>query len=151
LNKSKGKAKEIIYNLRIRKLLKRAYRMQLSSMSIADALTRKELAFMTTEKQREKEMEISEITGVSPEDLVLYIQTIPIKGYMETDDVSEASESILVQMRNGDVRQINEISPLTLQWRTVRRLYVFGPPEKEQLAKVREACERLFGVRSDLR
>jgi len=62
----------------------------------------------------------------------------------------KVSERILVRMMNDEIRSLDENSPLTLRFPTIRRLYVFGPPNISTLKKNKDVCERKFGVKSDL-
>ena len=146
LEKSNGRALEIIKKIMNRKLLKRAYRIHIDRSGIRDPTIRRKIIHMKIE---ETEKEIKDEAGISPDEILIYIQNYPIKGYPTGNETSE-EEEILVLMRNGGVRDIDSISPLTIRFKYIRRLYVFCKDTIKCRKKICKICEQKFGAKSDL-
>jgi len=144
---SNDKAANIINKLRSRNLLKRAYRIPIDKSRLPDPTIRRNIIKQDVEKT---EKEIADEVGIDPDQILIYIQNFPIKGYSTGDEIFEEDEEILVKMRNEEVRELSTISPLTIQFKSIRRLYVFCVDDKDIKKNVCKKCECMFGAKSDL-
>jgi len=52
-------------------------------------------------------------------------------------------------MDNGETHRLGEESPLTIEYQTIRRLYVFCDGDLELRKNVQKKCEDIFGCNSD--
>lgn len=144
---SSGKAKNIFQAIKNRNLLKRAYRIQINEFGIPDAINRKRIINLDL---TETEKVICNEIGLNEDDLIIYSQNFPIKGYGISRDPPEESEEFLILMKNNDVKNLDELSPLQLKLRSIRRLYVFCKGTKKCLDQVRVLCKEKFQAESDL-
>lgn len=135
LQRRGSKAARILSNIRDRKLLKRAYELDLG-LDVHDALKRKELSTLTKERVSQLERLIARDAGIDPSDVIIHGRTIEIKLFQPYD--------ILVLRRNGEVRSFDDMSPISASATPVQRLFVFCPKNKKQ--KVRHAARRHLGI-----
>ncbi len=154
LTKSNSVAREIIKCLRSRKLPKRVFRVRIDKLGIPDPTTRDRITRMKVKDIEAIEKQIAEASGISPNFVTLHLQITPIRGYRRTDEDAGISEQILIKMDNGEILSLDQMSPLTLKIRSIRKLFVFALCSKRRLNKVKEVSKEIFwkefGIKSDL-
>jgi len=146
LNKSKGKAQKILWDLLNRNLLKRAYIIPVSAEAIPDYRERTRFMRMKQEEINELENEIASKAGLGPESLIIHLQSTEIKLYERPEEnVNIEDETILVKQYDESVRHISEESPFSAS-RIPKRLYVFCP--KNMVKKVSKIAEDVIGIKN---
>ena len=98
---------------------------------------------------KEFEKDIADATDINEDEVIVHVQTSPIKGYHVTRDDPELHEILLIKMDNGETHRLGEESPLTIEYQTIRRLYVFCDGDLELRKNVQKKCEDIFGCNSD--
>lgn len=135
MRRTGSKAAEILSRIVERKLLKRAYEIDLA-LDVRDATTRMGLSSMSQEELREKERDISRAAGADDRDVIVYRSDIAVKLYGPYD--------ILILRPNHEVRTLDEFSPISAQAAPRQRIFVFCP--KEEKAEVKRAAKVELGV-----
>jgi hypothetical protein len=146
--KSSGKARQIIENIRKRNLYKRAYIVRADSLGIPDYRIRSKLYKAYEEGLGDYEEEIANKCGLSKENISIIVQNSPIKGFVTSRLDPEPSQNILIKMKNGEVHYLDQESPLKIEYKTVRRLFVFFRGTEIEGDKIRKACEEKFQSKS---
>ena len=148
LQNSNGLAKELINDIRNRKLLKRAVVVSLTKGGVNNALKRKKLRDMSAEKIEEYEKKIADEVGIDPAYLIVHLQSIKIKLYERFDQIGMKEKPIYVKGRNNRVYSFDEESPFSAVLAPISKLYVFCPENK--VTKTKSVAEQLFGITSEL-
>lgn len=148
LQNSTGLAKELINDIRDRKLLKRAIVVPLTKGGVNNALKRKKLRDMSAEKIEEYEKKIANEIGIDPAYLIVHLQSIKIKLYERFDQIGMKEKPIYVKGRNNRVYSFDEESPFSAVLAPINKLYVFCPENK--VTKTKSVAEQLFGITSEL-
>ncbi|MHA1395979.1 MAG: hypothetical protein ACTSRZ_20945 [Promethearchaeota archaeon] len=148
LSKSNSIAKEFIESIRKRKLFKRAYITRADSQGIRDYNTRMQILQADFDDLTEIETDLAIEADIDLDNVILHIQNSKIKGYNSSRLDPEPSDTLLIQMKNGEVRELTEESPLTISYDVIRRLYVFYRGSIEEGKKLHEVCENKFNARS---
>ncbi|MGQ4834528.1 MAG: HD domain-containing protein, partial [Candidatus Asgardarchaeia archaeon] len=139
--KSKGVAREIVKNFYERKLLKRGFERNWQSLSYNIRAAFSKLleapAKERFQKIRELEAEIAKVVNTKEYNIIVYPRIIEIPLYKSPDIYSEGEEKkILIKMRDGDIKPLDEVSPLTTaQFKVDAKLFVFCPPNKVDAVK----------------
>lgn len=149
LNNSKGKSKQFIEDLRNRKLFKRAYIVKADSEGIPDAHIRRKLYRAFEEGLEDIEIEISEKVKIDRDNIIIHVQNSPIKGYITSRLDPEPSQNLLIKMKNGEIHFLDQESPLKIEYKTVRRLFVFYKGTNEEGERIRKICEEKFRSKSN--
>lgn len=146
LRESNGPAKEIISDIRNRRLLKLAYDLSLTKQSVGDSLKRKELSKLPRSDIASIEQEFAMAAGCSPEQVVVHPQTISIKLYERFDQgQGEEASSLLIQRQDGSVTNMEDESPITALPEPIRRIFVFCP--KPYTSRVHQLAVAKFGFK----
>lgn len=149
LQNSNGLAKNLIQDIRNRKLLKRAVVVPLTKGGVDDALRRKKLIEMSAKEIEDSEKIIADEVGIDPAYLIVHLQSIKIKLYERFEQtLGKKEKPIYVKRRNNRVYSFDEESPFSAALTPIRKLYVFCP-EKE-VSKTKSAAEALFNITSEI-
>lgn len=149
LETSTGVAKDLIQDIRNRKLLKRAFKVPLTKECVNNALLRKKLARMNGDDLENAEQEIATEIGIDSAYVVVHLQSIEIKLYESFEQtLRKKDKDIFVVGKGGEISLLEEESPISASHDPVRRLYVFCP--EKYTKKAREIAEDKFKVKSVL-
>ena len=149
LEDSTGIAKELIEDIRNRKLLKRAFKVPLTQRFVKHPLRRKELARMNRNDIESAEEKIAKELRIDPAYVIVHLQSVEIKLYDSFEQILRKKEkNIFVIGANGEPSLLDEESPISASHDPVRRLYVFCP--EKYTKKAREIAEDKFKVKSVL-
>lgn len=147
LQDSRGIAKNLIQNIRNRRLLKRALVTPLTREGCPDALKRKKIVGMSKEEIDAAETKIAQELGIAPAQVIVHLQSINIKLYERFEQTFGSNETpIYVKRKDGVIFSFDEESPISASLIPKRRLYVFCP--NKYVAKAKEIAESIFEVRS---
>lgn len=150
MNNSDDKARLLMMALRNRKLPKRAYRIRVDKLGVPDPILRDKIIREITENVELIEEGISEKSNIPVFKIIVHLQNSKIKCYRTMTDDIGISDEILVQLNPDENPSLNELSPLSLQKETIKRLYVFGLCSKQKLKSVSEISQNIFLVKNDL-
>lgn len=146
LKRSKDRARKIILNLLNRKLLKRSYIIPISIEAIPDYRERMRLMQMKQEEIDKLENTIASKAGLSPEELIVHLQSTEIKLYERPhENIGVEEKPILIEHYDGSVRHIGEESPFSAS-PIPKRLYVFCSETAKK--KVGKIAEEVIGVKN---
>ena len=147
LQNSKGISRELIEQIRARKLLKRAFELPLTREKVPNPIRRERLIRMTKEEVQKAEEEITSMSGVNRGHLIVHLQSISIKLYEKFEQsLGRKEKPILIRNRDGSVSSLDEESPISASMTPIRRLFVFCPAS--DINNVRKAAEAVFQVKS---
>lgn len=147
LRNVKGMSRELIADVRARKLLKRAYELPLTREGVANPIQREKLINMRKNDVRKSEEEIASKSGVDPGRLIVHLQSISIKLYERFEQsIGRKEKPILIKKRDGSISSLDEESPISASMTPIRRLYVFCPEKEVEAAK--KAAEGIFQAKS---
>ena len=135
LLESRGQAGEIAKMLQSRRLLKRAVEIDLA-LDIMDAMIKKDIADLEESDLRQLEREIASAVGCDPSLVIADLREITLKLYDPYD--------ILVKRKSGEIRTIDEFSPISASANPILKLYVFGPDGLR--SRIRRATYDRFGL-----
>jgi len=128
LQNAHGVAKELIEDLRARRLLKRAFVLPLTKEGVPNALRRERLISMTKDAIKESEQKIAGEIGIEPEKVIVHLQSVNIKLYERFEQsIGKKEKPILVRKRDGTIASFDEESPISASMNPIRRLFVFCP------------------------
>jgi hypothetical protein len=106
-----------------------------------------ELAALSSREVDKLETDIAQRAKVNRDHVIVHPQSIKIKLYERLDQKVDGTESpILVLLRDGTSRHIDELSRITASQEPIRRIYVFAGGR--DVDRVKAAAESVFGVRS---
>jgi HD superfamily phosphohydrolase len=143
----KSVAKSLIQDIRDRRLLKRAFIVTIDEKGVPNATKRMELAALSSREVDKLETDIAQRAKVNRDHVIVHPQSIKIKLYERLDQKVDGTESpILVLLRDGTSRHIDELSRITASQEPIRRIYVFAGGR--DVDRVKAAAESVFGVRS---
>jgi len=149
LEKSTRKARRLTQDIQRRHLFKRAYWIRINEDTIPNPLTRLNLTEMTRTRIEEITNEISRDAHVDRDLIIVHPQSTQIKLYERFEEAIGRKETpILVMKRNGDVRWLEQTSPISASLESIRNLYVFCPSEHKK--RVGKIAERIFSVKNGL-
>jgi len=149
LQNSNGLAKNLIQDIRNRKLLKRAVVVPLTKVGVDDALRRKKIIEMSSKEIEDSEKTIANEVGIDPAYLIVHLQSIKIKLYERFEQtLGKKEKPIYVKRRNNRVYSFDEESPFSAALTPIRKLYVFCPEKK--VSKTKSAAEALFSIKSEI-
>lgn len=131
LRRKSNKAASFLKDIKERRLFKRACELDLA-WDIGNADDRKRLSSMSLQEMKEKERRIARGVGLDPSDVIIHRSSISIKLYEPYD--------ILILRRNGDVKTLDEMSPISAETRPIERLFIFCPMGKRH--EVRQAARQ---------
>lgn len=147
LQGSSGNARNLIENIRNRRLLKRALMTPLTREGCPDALKRKKIVNMNRAEIETAENKIAQELDIDPAYVVVHLQSIKIKLYERFEQTFGSRETpIYVKRKNGPVFSFDEESPISASLILKRRLYVFCP--KKYVTRAKEIAENIFEVKS---
>jgi len=147
LQGSSRNAKNLIENIRNRRLLKRALVTPLTKEGCPDVLKRRKIGNMNKAEIENTENKIADELGIEPAHVIVHLQSIKIKLYERFEQTYGSKETpIYVKRKNGPVFSFDEESPISASLVPKRRLYVFCP--KKYTARARGIAENIFGVKS---
>jgi HD superfamily phosphohydrolase len=125
---SHGVAKQLVEDIRNRRLLKTAYELPLTEKSVPDYLLRGHLSNLKGPEARKIEAEIATKFGIPPDFTIVHVQSSKIKLYERFDQSREEGEApILVKRRDGSCEQMDNISPIHADREQIRQMYIFVP------------------------
>jgi HD superfamily phosphohydrolase len=149
LQNSDGLAKELINDIRNRKLLKRAVVVPLTKVGVGNAIRRKKLTEMSAEEIETSEKKIANEVGIDPAYIIVHLQSIKIKLYERFEQTMGKKEKpIYVKSRNNRVYSFDEESPFSAALTPIRKLYVFCPEKK--ISQTKSVAKELFGIKSEI-
>lgn len=135
---SGGEAKKLVERLAKRKLFKRAYEKDVSTI---DILKRMKLEKMRKEDFSDMEKRIAEEASLAPHLVIVYPRRIENPVYHDPDRYFRKETPILIKEREGRIMPFEDISPITgAQQKYVEKLFVFCPEEKKEA--VNKATEK---------
>jgi hypothetical protein len=136
ISQSTGRAGELARMLQERRLLKRAVELNLA-LDVMDAMIKKRIADLQKDDLTQLEQDVAHSVGCDPSLVIADLREITIKLYDPYD--------ILVRRKNGEIRTIDEFSPINASANPILKLYVFGPNEFR--TRIRRATYSQFGLR----
>ncbi len=148
LRNVKGMSRELIADVRARKLLKRAYELPLTREGVANPIQREKLINMRKNDVRKSEEEIASKSGVDRGRLIVHLQSISIKLYERFEQtIGRKEKPILIKRRDGSISSLDEESPISASMAPIRRLFVFCPePDAKGVKKVAEEVFRAKSI-----
>lgn len=147
LQNSRSTARNLVQNIRNRRLLKRALMTPLTREGCPDALKRKRIVGMSKTEIDAAETKIAQELGIDPAHVIVHLQSIRIKLYERFEQTFGSKEKpIYVKRKDGVVFSFDEESPISASLVPKRRLYVFCP--KIYAARAKEIAESIFDVKS---
>lgn len=147
LQNSRSTARNLVQNIRNRRLLKRALMTPLTREGCPDALKRKRIVGMSKTEIDAAETKIAQELGIDPAHVIVHLQSIKIKLYERFEQTFGSKEKpIYVKRKDGVVFSFDEESPISASLVPKRRLYVFCP--KMYAARAKEIAESIFDVKS---
>jgi len=147
MEKSKGPAKDLLQDIRRRKLLKRALVAHLTKDGVENPIIRKRIGEMSRKQIAAVERKIAEEAGVDSAYIVVHVQSVKIKLYERFEEtLGEREKPIYVLRKNGSFFSFDEESPISASLAPVRTLYVFCP--ERNVKETKEASENIFRVES---
>lgn len=147
LRNSRGIAKDLILNIRNRKLLKRALEVPLTKRGVENPIIRKRIIEMSRKEIEEAEKKIANKLSIDPAYIIIHLQSVKIKLYERFEQTPGTEEMpIYVKRRNKSVFAFNEESPISTPLKLIRKLYVFSP--KKYVSKTKTIAENLFNVKA---
>jgi HD superfamily phosphohydrolase len=148
LQNSEGIAKDLIKDVRDRKLLKRAVVVQLTKDGVENPIVRKKIGEMSRKDIHTAEKKIADEVGIDPAHIIVHVQSIKIKLYERFEEtLGKKEKPIYVKRKNGSFFSFDEVSPISASLPSVRTLYVFCP--EEHVTRVKMTSEGIFKVKSD--
>ena len=130
LQNAHGVAKELIQDIRARRLLKRAFVLPLTKDGVPNALRRERLISMTKDAIKQNEEKMAREVGIDPERVIVHLQSVNIKLYERFEQsIGKKDKPILVRKRDGAIASFDEESPISASMNPIRRLFVFCPEE----------------------
>ena len=123
LKEPESKAYKLANDLQNRCLLKRGYELNVTQHS--DAILKMKITRMNSASQKELEDAIAEKCNCDA-DLII-VKKLTTDNSLFDLRIEEGKSPILIQMRDGSVRQIDEISSLFREWMPVTKFFVFCP------------------------
>lgn len=147
LQNSTGIAKNLIQNIRNRKLLKRAIVVPLTRWGVENPIVRKAIIEMSRKEIEAVEKRIANELGIEKGYVVVHLQSIKIKLYERFEQtLGEEEKPIYVKRRDGSIFSFDEESPISASLTPIRRLYVFCP--MKFVSRTKEIAEDIFKVKS---
>ena len=148
LQNSKGVAKELVQDIRNRKLLKRALMVSLTKWGVENPIIRKRIIEMSRGEIEDAEKKIAKELGINPAYVVVHLQSVKIKLYERFEQTLGGKERpIYVRRRDGSIFSLDEESPISASLSPIRRLYVFCP--KKHVSRTKKIAEGMFNVKSE--
>lgn len=147
LQNSEGLAKNLILDIRNRRLLKRALEVPLTRRGVENPIIRKKITEMSRKEIEEAEKKIADELGINPAYVIVHLQSIKIKLYERFEQTLGTEEKpIYVKRGNKSIFAFDEESPISAAL-SLRKLYVFSP--KKYMSKTKTIAESLFDVKSE--
>jgi HD superfamily phosphohydrolase len=147
LQNANGISKELIAQVRARKLLKRAYVLPLTREAIPNPIQREKLITMTKDDVQKVEEEIASKSKVDRKRLIVHLQSISIRLYERFEQsLGRKEKPILIKKRDGTLSSLDEESPISASMTPIRRLFVFCPGKN--VDKVKQIVEKVFQAQS---
>jgi HD superfamily phosphohydrolase len=145
MQKSRSKSKKLIEDIQRRHLFKRGYWTRISEENIPDPLARLRLTEMTPDNVETITNEIAKDAHVDRDFVIVHPQSTKIRLYERFEEaIGQKETPILIKKRNGDIRWLEQTSPISASLEKIRNLYVFCPEiHKRRVGKV---AERIFRV-----
>jgi len=136
LNQAKGAPRKLIEDIRARRLLKRAYVLNLTKEAVPNPLNRQRLITMSKNDAQRIENKIADEVGVEHGYVIVHLQSINIKLYERFEEsIGRKERPILVRKRDGTVSSLDEESPISASMIPIRRLFVFAPSKHTEAVK----------------
>ncbi len=120
-----NKASEMINDLENRRLLKRGYELDVTQYM--DAILKMKITRLNQLTKKELESTLAEECGCDA-DLII-ARRIKIENSLFGSRIEEGKSPILIEKKNGDIQEIDSISPLFRSASPVIRFFVFCPDE----------------------
>jgi hypothetical protein len=147
LQNSKGIAKDLIKDIRDRRLLKRAVVVPLTKEGVENPIARKKIGEMSRKDISATEKKIASEVGTDSAYIIVHVQSIKIKLYERFEEtLGKREKPIYVKRKNGSFFSFDEVSPISASLAPARTLYVFCP--EEYVTKVKTTSEGIFKVES---
>ncbi len=147
LHNTKGVSKELIQDVRARKLLKRAYVLPLTKDGVPNPLQREKLINMRKTDVQRVEQDITSKTGIDAGHLIVHLQSITIKLYERFEQtIGRKEKPILIKNRDGSISSLDEESPISASMTPIRRLFIFCP--EKGVKDVKKVAENIFQAKS---
>lgn len=129
-------SKEILTNIRRRKLLKRA--CDFNGFDLADnADVEAELLKMSPDDMEQRSGEIAKSVSLMPHEVIMYKSRIMMKLYHD--------ESLMIT-DGKSVRSLDATSPISSREENIIRYYVYGPADRATRDKIAQATADMLGV-----
>jgi len=147
LERSTGTARDLIQDIRNRRLLKRALVVPLTRWGVENPIVRKSITEMTRREIEDVEKKIADEAGIEMGYIVVHLQSIRIKLYERFEQILGKEEMpIYVKRRDGTIYSFDEESPISASLAPIRRLYVFCP--EKHVSETKAIAEDIFKVKS---
>lgn len=147
LQNSKGIAKDLVRDIRNRRLLKRALVVPLTKEGVENPIIRKKIGEMSRKEIGNAEKKIAGEVGINPAYVIVHVQSIKIKLYERFEQtLGKREKPIYVKRKNGSFFSFDEESPISASLAPVRTLYVFCP--EKYVTKTKTTSEGIFKVKS---
>ena len=147
LRQATGIPKKLIEDIRARRLLKRAYVLNLTKEAVPNPLHRDRLISMSKDDAQGIEKKMADEVGVEHGYVIVHLQSINIKLYERFEEyIGRKDRPILVRKRDGSVSSLDEESPISASMVPIRRLFVFAPSKHTDT--VRKIAEDEFKAKS---
>ena len=142
-----SRAAKLIFRIRIRDLLKRAYVIPLNAQAIPNPLDLEKLTQMDKHEVSKHECNIAKNAKVDPDEIIVHLQSIAIKLYERFDEtIGKRDKPMLIRHNDDSVGGIDAESPFAISPHSIRRLYVFS--SESVVGKVAEIAEQIFKVKN---
>lgn len=147
LEKGRASARQLMEDIRARRLLKRAYIVPLTKDGVPNPIQRERLITMDKHAVERTEETIASEVGLDPSYVIVHLQSINIKLYERFEQsIGKKDKPILVQKRDGSLAYLDEESPISASMDPIRRLFVFCP--KKHTQRVKQIAENIFRAKS---
>ena len=132
---STGVAKQLIDDVRNRRLLKTAYELPLTDKAVPNYPTMSGLANLDQAGATKIESEIADKFGIQKELVIVHVQSSKIKLYENFDRTRPEGENpILVKLADGNSDLMENLSPFHADRGQIRQMFIFAPKaNKEQV------------------
>jgi HD superfamily phosphohydrolase len=135
---SGNKAAEMINNLENRRLLKRGYELDVTQQM--DAILKMKITRLSQSTKTKLEKILAEECGCDA-DLII-TRKVKIENSLFGSRIEDGKSPILIEKKNGDIQEIDSISPLFRSASPVIKFFVFCPDEYR--SKIEQCTESII-------
>jgi len=138
LQDKKSNAYKLANDLENRCLLKRGYELDVTQHP--DAILKMNIARLNPTSQKQLENALAEKCGCNA-DLMIAMK-ITIENSLFSSRIEGGKSPILIEKKDGNIREIDSISSLFRDWRPITRFFIFCPEAYRE--KVKECTEGII-------